>query len=176
MKIQKTKNNSSRGFTLLEMLVVIAIIAIVAAIVIVAINPGRQLAQARNAQRASDIKTIESAIMQYYIDQQRWPIEEQVFPEDWTEICGPDDEGPEDCISLNALLVNGYISDIPKNPKCQNYQMKQEGTRLQFRAPGSREYGLDGVTIGGDPSDIPECDGAVALSGNGGGIGADYYE
>ena len=58
-----------RGFTLIELLLVMSIISILAGIVIVAINPSRQFASARNAQRRSDVKTILESIHQHAIDQ-----------------------------------------------------------------------------------------------------------
>lgn len=64
----KTLKNSSKGFTLIEILIVIGIIAILAAIVIVAINPAKQFAQARNTQRESNINTILNAVGQRLAD------------------------------------------------------------------------------------------------------------
>ncbi len=66
--IDSLQNKKRNGFTLIEILVVIGIIAVLAAIVIIAINPARQFAQARNTQRQSNIEAILNAVGQRMAD------------------------------------------------------------------------------------------------------------
>lgn len=59
---------NQKGFTLIEILVVIGIIAILATVVLIALNPSRQFAQARNSQRSSNVNTILNAVGQRVAD------------------------------------------------------------------------------------------------------------
>ena len=56
------------GFTLIELLLVIGMIGILASVVILAIKPNTQIDAAQDAQRTSDIREIQNAIVQYLID------------------------------------------------------------------------------------------------------------
>ena len=112
-----TKQN--KGFTLLEILLVIAAIGILAAIVLVAINPNRQLAQARNAQRRADINTIYKALEQYLIDNGSYP---NSVNSNFKEICNTGTEqvgGATDCTNKADLraLVSTYLAAIPTAPR-----------------------------------------------------------
>ena len=54
-----------KGFTLVELLIVIAILAVLAAAVVIVLNPGELLAQARDSQRLSDMDTLKNALTIY---------------------------------------------------------------------------------------------------------------
>ncbi|OHA53343.1 MAG: hypothetical protein A3A30_02395 [Candidatus Terrybacteria bacterium RIFCSPLOWO2_01_FULL_48_14] len=59
----------SRGFTLLELIIVIAILAILAVVITLALNPAETLARARDSQRLSDLGSLKSAIGLYLVEQ-----------------------------------------------------------------------------------------------------------
>jgi prepilin-type N-terminal cleavage/methylation domain-containing protein len=67
-KSKTMKQVTQKGFTLLEILLVVAAIAILAGIVIIAINPTKQLADTRNSQRRSDVNSILNGVYQWSID------------------------------------------------------------------------------------------------------------
>ncbi len=72
MKNHQTNHvhTTEEGFTLIEILVVMGLIAILAGVVLVAINPARHFAQARNTTRTSDVAAILNAVGQKMAENQ----------------------------------------------------------------------------------------------------------
>ena len=138
---------NSHGFTLLEILLVVGIIAILAGIVIVAINPARQLAQARNTERRSDIKQIKSAMEQFYIDKGYYPASTTLSATTTLlEVCDTGASSSPTGITCTGKLnlselVPVYITAIPKDPQATTtysagYKVVKDATnKLVMTAP-----------------------------------------
>lgn len=153
---QKTK----RGFTLLEILLVVGIIAVLAGIVIIAINPGRQLAIVRNAERTSDIKQISNAVQQYYIDNGHYPTS---MPTTLMEICDTGTSSPAEgyCGDLADLsaLVPAYLPAIPKDPQATTtdgtgYTIMESPSQHVVSAAPAAELGTV-IAIGTSTASLP---------------------
>ncbi len=124
MLLLKTTKAVQRGFTLLEVLLVVAIIAILAGIVILAINPGKNLGDSRNSQRAADVNTIINGVYQYSLDNGTVPplggrSGAVAISGTATEICNATAIACTALVDLNVLSTNGrYMVSVPKDPKC----------------------------------------------------------
>jgi len=98
-----------KGFTLIELLVVIGILGILMAVVIVAVNPSRQFASARDTQRKADLSALTSAVYQYAIAHNgNLPQVDPTTPVITT--------APTDASVLGTYLVPDYIAAIPVDP------------------------------------------------------------
>jgi prepilin-type N-terminal cleavage/methylation domain-containing protein len=138
-----------RGFTLLEILVVVAAVSILAGIVIVALNPSKQLADTRNAQRRVDVNTILNGIYQYSIDNGAIPAAITVTD---TPICktGGTCTG---LIDLVNLTTNGtYLVSIPFDPTSSTVNStaynvsKNANGRVNVNAPSAESGATISVT------------------------------
>ena len=149
-KLKRISKNKFSGFTLLEALITIAIIAILAGIVLVAVNPGRQLAQARNAQREMDLTSIQLAIIQYNLETKNWP---EGLSSDLNEICTENQNFATDgCVDLNPLVPQ-YLPYLPIDPMSESgtgYQilLNEINNSLYLVAVNSTEYNLGLVEVG----------------------------
>jgi len=97
------KKKQRRGFTLIEILIVVAIIAILASVVLVGLGPTQQ--QGRDARRLSDLREAQTALELYY-------NKNGVYPDASTW-------GPASTAGTMAfILVNGGIgvAQIPNDP------------------------------------------------------------
>ncbi len=132
-----------KGFTLIELLLVIGIIAILASIVIVAINPTKQLGDARDAQRRSDVNTILSAVYQYAIDNDG-TLPASIPTGAAVEICATGDVDCDAAISLDAL-TGAYLVRMPRDPQAAsatgtNYWIVEGANgRITVSAPGAEQ-------------------------------------
>ncbi|QQS58773.1 type II secretion system protein [Candidatus Peregrinibacteria bacterium] len=150
MKYYDTSLNK-KGFTLLEILLVVAAIAILAGIVILAINPGKQLAETRNAQRRSDVNTILNAVYQYAIDNKG--TIPSVITTTQTEICADPSGTCTGLVDFDTLVLNEkYIVGIPSDPTGASgngagYEIvKSANGRVTVSAPDAEEGETIAVT------------------------------
>ncbi len=90
------------GFTLIELLIVIAVLGVLAAGVLVAINPGEQLARARDASRKTTVGQLSRAAQAYYTSQQKYPAGDP-----FSGVAGT---------WITQLVGAGEIKSVPTNP------------------------------------------------------------
>lgn len=97
-----------KAFTLIEMLVIIAIIAMLATIVLVAVNSSR--AKARDAKRATHIRSLQTALEMYANNNNG------VYPA--SSIIGSASNATTWNTFITTNLVNnGYLGSVPLDPK-----------------------------------------------------------
>jgi len=108
------KHNHKKGFTLLELILVITAFFLLTGITVLAFNPGDRLGDKKNAQRRVDVHAILDAIYQYSIDS-GGTIPKTITATS-TEICltGSNCRG---LVSLSVLTANQkYLKSLPIDP------------------------------------------------------------
>jgi len=112
-----------KGFTLIEVLIVVAILGALSVVTIVAINPVKRFQDSRNSIRESDVSQIFQAVNAYVLDNQG------VFPtinsgalktlsiSTGTATCAVADE----CNATDLDGIEAYLPEIPTDPLGNEY-------------------------------------------------------
>ena len=103
MKTHKCKKSKNLGFTLIELLIVVLLLAVLSSVVIRVINSAGVQGKARDSQRKSDLKRVQTALELYFVDRREYPP----TGENWVLA---------DSSTLVTALVPGYTTSLPKDP------------------------------------------------------------
>lgn len=141
------KARNFKGFTLIEILVVVALIAILTAITFIAINPAKNFEDTRNAQRSSDVTQILNAVTQYTSEQGHLlsdlgtiPLCDAVAPSPTAVEIG---SAALDLGDTAGPLVDEYIVGMPVDPSDSDdantgyWICQTDGGRIQVSAPNT---------------------------------------
>lgn len=123
------------GFSILEILVAVAIIAILSTVVV--LNIAGAPGEARVAKAKQDIKTLESALEMYRLNNFTYPSTEQGLEALISR--------PSGTPAANNWRPGGYIKQLPKDPWGQDYQFLSPGSRGEYDL---WTYGADGQSGG----------------------------
>ena len=138
----KSSNKYARGFTLIEILVVIVIISILGALIVPKIM-GRP-DEARIIAAKQDIASISQALKLYRLDNMRYPTTEQGLRALVKK--------PTIAPSPPNWKGNGYLERLPNDPWKHPYQYLQPGLHCDFDV---MSLGADGAPGGvGNDADI----------------------
>lgn len=135
----KSHQSANKGFTLLELLLVIAIIAILAGLIIFNLNPAQRLRDSNDAKVRSEVSAIAGAIGLYVTDNQG-SFGTVVLPRTLRSITF----SAAASVNLNALKTGGFIQTMPSHPST--------GTQYRIVRPAGTNY----VTVCGTLNDTAD--------------------
>ena len=135
-----------RGFTLIEILVVIVILGVLAALIVP--NVISRPDEARATVARSDIAAIVSALKLYRLDNQRYPTSDQGL----AALVAKPEQAP---VPPN-WKPGGYLEKLPKDPWGRPYVYLNPGVRGEIEV---MSFGADGQSGGTGPdADIGSWD------------------
>ena len=139
-------DNRSRGFTLIEIMVVVVIMGIMAALIVPKLMGRTE--DVRRIAAKQDIATLMQALKLYNLDNHRYPTTEQGLQ----ALVSKPTSGP----AADGWKTGGYLDKLPKDPWGNPYQYLSPGVKGEIDV---FSLGADGQPGGsGNDADIGSWD------------------
>ncbi len=158
----KKKN---KGFTLLELLIVIAVLAVLAGVLFVALDPAARLQDSRNAKRWTDVSAILSAIKLDQVDNggayhaNITAMTDNTYYQigEATTGCNDTCSNPSitmqaACVDLLGLIDEGYLADVAIDPNATGKSADETGYYLYKYDSGQISVGSCHEELGSNSS------------------------
>ena len=138
-------SNKTKGFTLVELLIVIVVIAILAAISIVAYNGVTQ--KARDDERVATARNLVNAAAAYNSEHDKWPEHSDLTSFQTVKLTG----AAADSSKVSATADPNADHNTYKYTVCQDSNNKPSGVKVEYYkeiASGTETTGVKSLTTG----------------------------
>jgi prepilin-type N-terminal cleavage/methylation domain-containing protein len=131
---------TKKGFTLVELLIVIGILAILSTAAVLVINPAQLLAQSRDSKRMSDITALNTALSLYV-----------------TDVASPDLDGAnaDNCTPTAAAAGDGFTAVAPTTASFANVDVSVVDATTENNGSGWLPVNFTAISSGSPIAALP---------------------
>lgn len=135
-----------RGFTLIEVIIVVVFLAMLAVIVLLTLNPVKQMNKSRDARRKADLQKLKNPLEDYYNDRKCYPSSLNQLVPDYIGVV-PTDPATKEPYTYSVTDCNKYRVYARLEYE-QDPEIAKVGCQSGCGTGGAYNYGVSSSNVG----------------------------